>query len=459
MGQMKLHPYQERAVQFCLDNPACYLAMDMGLGKTAVALTVIKKLKLKAFVFAPLRPAYNTWPEEIKKWAPELSYYICHGSDKSLYGLEACDIILMNYEGLAWFSKQSGRFKKRMVVFDESSMFKSHSTTRFKLLKRSLTLWHEHKICLSATPAPNKLDELWSQYFILDRGQRLEKNISRFRASYCTSFSYPGMSFTKYTVDPRYEQTIYDLVAPITYRLKAEDYLDMPEITYNQIKCKLTPALKKQYKKLEDEFFLEWEEGEVEAANAAQLSSSLRQFVQGGQYIWPEGDNAKLLKDRTWKNIHSVKLNALKELLEISSGHPILCAIQFKFELEMLRKTFGKTIPIIAGGTTAKLASKYIEQWNNGELPILLCHPASLSHGVNLQSGGHLLLWYGLTWSLEQYIQLNGRLYRQGQEHAVVVHHLIMEGTIDEAVMQALHTKDTNQQKFLNYIKEWKHER
>jgi SNF2 family DNA or RNA helicase len=457
---MKLHDYQKRAVQFCLDNPACYLAMDMGLGKTAVALTVVAQLNVKAFVFAPLRPAMATWPEEIKKWTPQLSYYVCHGPEKSLYGLETCDIIIMNYEGLKWFSEQSGKWLKRLVIFDESSMFKSHSTSRFKILKRSLTLWKEYKICLSATPAPNKLDELWSQYYILDRGERLEKNISSFRDKYCISFSYPGMAFTKYTVDPRFTQDIYDKVAPITYRLKAEDYLDMPDITYNTIKCKLTPALKKQYSDFENSFFAKWEDekAETEAASTAQLSMQLRQFVQGGIYTWPEGDTLKDLKDRSWKKIHNIKLNALKELIEVSSGHPILCPIQFQGELEVIRKAFGD-VPIIAGGTSSSLALKYIEQWNAGKVPLLLCHPASLSHGVNLQAGGHILLWYGLTWSLEQYIQLNGRLYRQGQEHAVIIHHLVMEDTIDEVVLQALQDKDANQQKFLNYLREYKHAR
>jgi len=220
----------------------------------------------------------------------------------------------------------------------------------------------------------------------------------------------------------------------------------MPPITYNHIPCVLPPALKKKYDKLEKDFFLELEESEIEVPNAAQMSMKLRQFVQGGLYD----------EDKVWINIHNVKLSALKELLDTSCGTPILCAIQFRGELAMIRKEF-PTVPVIAGGVPAKVSNRLINEWNAGKLPLLLCHPGSLSHGVNLQSGGHTLLWYGLTWSLEQYLQLNGRLYRQGQLNPVVIHHLVMKETIDEAVLNALASKDMGQTALLEYIKEYKH--
>ncbi len=444
---LKLHEYQNRAIQFCKDNPECYLAIDLGMGKTAIVLKLIEDLGIKAFVFGPLRTIYSSWPDEIAKWAPQLTYRVLHGPDKTLVGTKDIDILLMNYEGLPWLSKQRGNWTRRMVVYDESSMCKSHSTQRFKLLRRMHPLWTGHSVCLSATPAPNSLQELWAQYFLLDRGRRLGKNITAFRASYCRSFSYPGMAFTQYEVAPEKKQAIYDAVAPITFRLDAVDYLDMPDITYNYISLKLTPPLARKYKQLEKEFFMEIDDAEIEAPQVAQLSMKLRQFVQGGIYD----------EEKIWHDLHQVKLNALKELVETSAGQPILCAIQFRGELSMIQRTF-KGVPVIAGGTTAKQASEYIKKWNSGQISLLLCHPASLSHGVNLQSGGHILLWYGLTWSLEQYLQLNGRLYRQGQRSAVMVHHLIMAGTVDEAVKQALKSKSTSQQSFLSYLKKHREE-
>ena len=448
MTKLKLHEYQERAIRFCLEKKKAYLAIDMGLGKTAIALKVIQRTKQKAFVLAPLRTIYSSWPEEIAKWTPELSYYILHGPGKSLAHTKDVDVVLMNYEGLKWFSQQRGNIPRRMIIYDESSMCKSHATQRFKLLRKMLLLWTDYALCLSATPAPNGLHEMWSQYFLLDQGGALEKNISAFRRKYCKAISYPGMPITLYKVDERFTKDIYKAVAPRTFRLKAEDYLDMPPITYNSIKCKLSTKLMKQYKELEKEFFLALETADIESDNKVGVSMKLRQFVQGGLYD----------EDKLWHIVHKIKLQALKELLDTSAGQPILCAIQFRGELTMIQDAIG-SVPVIAGGTSAKQAQKYITAWNSGSLPLLLCHPASLSHGVNLQSGGHLLLWYGLTWSLEQYSQLNGRLYRQGQRNPVVIHHLVMQDTVDEAVLQALTDKAAGQDAFLSYLKQYHNKR
>lgn len=447
MPSLKLHKYQEDAVEFCLDQKKAYLAIDLGMGKTAIALTVISKLKTKAFVFGPLRTIYSSWPEEIAKWTPHLSYYILHGPEKNLRDALKHDVILMNYEGLNWLSKQNAKWARRMVIYDESSMVKSHSTKRFKLLQKMGVLWNNHALCLSATPAPNALSELWSQYYLLDRGRSLGKNISTFRREYCDSFSYPGMSVTLYKVKSSRTPDIYDAVAPSTYRLEAKDYLNLPPITYNIISAVFDTRSAKAYKKLEEEFFLELEELEVEAPNTAILGMKLRQFVQGGLYD----------EEKVWHPQHQIKLKMLEELVETSAGQPILCAIQFKGELATIRKKYPEA-PVIAGGTPARMAQKYITEWNAGQVPLLLCHPASISHGVNLQSGGSILLWYGLTWSLEQYLQLNGRLYRQGQKKPVVIHHLVISETIDEAVLQALSRKDASQKALLTYLKEYRNE-
>ena len=437
------HPYQHRAIEFSLDVPASFQMMDLGMGKTMVALNVISRLKIPAIVFAPLTNIYSSWPAEIKKWAPHLSYYILHGPRKSLYGLEKCDIILTNYETIPWLAKQKTYWVKRMPIFDESSKMKSHSTQRFRLMQKSGPLWLPYRMNMSATPKPNSTHELWSQYYLLDGGKLLEKNITRFRDKYCKAISWPGMTHTEYVVRDEMIQPIYDKVAPITYRLDAADYLDMPEITYNYIPIEMPDKLKKRYKTFEERS-VDPVTG-IEAPNAASLANKLRQFTQGGLYN----------EEKQWIQIHDLKVRALEDLVE-SSVSPILCAIQYKGELEVLRKVFGAHIPVIAGGTSPKKALGYIESWNRGEIPLLLCHPGSLSHGLNLQSGGHTLLWYAPTWSLEQYLQLNGRLYRQGQKSHVIIHHFILQDSIDIAVMEALNNKNFSQEEFLNYVKSYR---
>jgi len=452
----KLHQYQRDAVEFFLEHKKVYMAVDMGLGKTLIALTAREKVKQPAIVLGPLGAIMSTWPDEIKKWYPNTTYQVIHGPKKSLRDIDSVDILLMNYEGLAWFSKQAVKWKRRMIIYDEASMVKSHSTTWFKLLKKMRQLlWTEYAICLSATPAVNSLIDLWSQYFLLDGGKALERTISDFRSLYCSSFSYPGMSFVTYNVRPEMVPLVHKAVKPITYRLDARDYLDMPERIDNLIYCDLSVVNRRKYDELEKELCLNIEKlgptEFVEAPTAGALTNKLRQFVQGGVYYQPS-HLPDLIEHRQFAEIHRTKLNRLEQIIDTSAGQPVLVAIQFKFELEMIRSVFPK-VPVIAGGTPSHITLKYIKQWNKQEIPLLLCHPASLSHGVNLQAGGHILVWYGLPWSLEHYIQLVGRLYRQGQLSAVIVHHLLMRDTIDEAIYESLKQKNSVQQNLLNYLK------
>ncbi len=296
-------------------------------------------------------------------------------------------------------------------------------------------------MCLSATPAPNGLHELWSQYFMLDEGKRLGRTYYTFRGNY---FNYTGPPIYKTTPRPDTPDRIFNKVKDVTFRLQADDYLKMPPITYNAIDLALTPKLQAQYKELEKNFFLELEDDEVEVFNAAALSSKLRQFVQGAVYTNRNGDYSK---------VHNIKIDALKTLRE-ETTQPILCPIQFKFELKQIQKQI-KNVPCIAGHTTAHEATVYIREWNKGNIPLLLCHPASLGHGVNLQTGGHIILWFGLTWSLEQYHQLNGRLHRQGQRSGVVVHHLIMRKTLDEVILKVLSNKYATQADFMKELRNY----
>jgi len=440
----KAHKYQVSATKFALDQKACYWMIDMGLGKTLITLMAEVNIQEPMLVIAPLRPLYSTWPEEVEKWFPGLKVSILHGKDKDYNFIQKADIYLMNPEGITWLAKKLERFKPpfKHLAIDEGSMWKSHSTKRFKAMRKMRSLF-KHIFILSGTPSPQGLMDLWSQYYILDGGQRLERTISKFRDKYFNMILINNQ-FPQYTPKQGAFEAIMDKIKDITVRLEADDYLEMPELINNTIELEMPKELMRQYKDFEKEFVYEYGDIEVEAFNTAALSSKLRQFVQGGLYT---GEGA----ERTWHQVHDIRIKALEALIE-ESGQPILCAIQFKFELEMLRKAFGE-VPYIGGGVSASRGAEILANWNRREIPLLVCHPAALSHGANLQTGGNIILWYGLTWSLEQYQQLIKRLHRQGQNQGVVVHHFVMSGTIDTRVAKALIAKENVQKAVLDYMK------
>jgi len=411
-------------------------------------MTVKKNVDQPAIVLGNLDAIYDTWPKEIQKWYPQYTYSILHGPNKdNILAHSDADFLLMNYEGLRWFFHQvldkRVKWKKRMLILDESSLIKDPSTKRFKMLRKLMPLWTDYRLCLSATPAPKGYHNLWSQYYMLDRGKRLYESYYRFRGAF---FNYTGPPLYKTTLRKGSFEAIRDKIKDITYRLEGDDWLDLPKFIYNNIPVKLPPKLREKYKELEDNFFLEFEEAGATAFSAAALSMKLRQFIQGAVYTDA--------KDGSFYPLHQIKVNALKNLLESSAGQPILCPIQFKFELKMIREFIDRNVPCIVGGTSPKERRYYIDAWNRGDLPLLLCHPRSLSKSVNLQAGGHILLWFALTWSLEDYQQLNGRLRRQGQESDhVIVNHLMMEDTVDERVAAVLARDDATQAMLLNALK------
>lgn len=411
-------------------------------------MTVRNKVDQPAIVLGNLDAVLDTWPKEIKKWYPESTFDILHGYNKdSIFKRSNADYLLMNYEGLKWFFQcvmdRRVKWQKRMLVLDESSLIKDPSTKRFKMLKKMMPLWTENRLCLSATPAPKGYHNLWSQYYILDRGQRLGGTFYQYRGRY---FNYTGPPLYKTTLRKGSFEAIRDKIKDITYRLEGDDWLDLPKYIYNPIIVKLPPKLREKYKEFEDNFFLEWEDTGSTVFSAAALSMKLRQFIQGAVYT----DE----KDGSFYPLHQIKINALKSLLESSAGQPILCPIQFKFELKMIREFVDRNVPCIVGGTKPAERRHYIDAWNRGDLPLLLCHPRSLSKSVNLQAGGHILLWYAQTWSLEDFQQLNGRLRRQGQESdVVIVNQLIMEDTVDERVAAVLKRDDATQSMLLNALK------
>lgn len=441
---MKLHNYQKQAIKFALEKKQSYMAIDLGLGKTAIALKAIQKLDRPTIVLAPLRVTYSVWPEEIKKWTPKATYAILHGPHKdSLYEFEK-DIYLLNYDGIKWFYSMLTRpgkpFRKCSLILDESTFVKSPSTKRFKMLKKLQPFFGEFRMALSATPAPNGYHDLWSQYYLLDQGKSLSNVYYKFREQF---FTYTGPPRYKTSLLRGAAKNIQTRIKPITFRLESKDYLKMPKYIHNEIKLELSTKLMAQYKQLEKEFVLNIQGSEITTFNSAALSMKLRQFIQGAMYT----------EEGLTHQIHDIKLKALQEVIEGSNYQPLLCPIQFKFELRRLQKCFGN-VPVIAGQTSAEQSMEYIKEWNKGNIPLLLCHPASISHGLNLQASGHIICWYGLTWSLEQYKQLIGRIYRQGQKKAVIVHHLIMKNTIDETILKVLKQKNAVQTDLLKALKE-----
>jgi SNF2 family DNA or RNA helicase len=451
---MTLRNYQLRGSEFWINNPRTYFAVDMGMGKTAIILYALTQINKPALVIAPLRTVYSTWPEEIKKWGFNLKYSIVHGKDKADALMSKADVYITNFESIPFIYDSLVRMHQarqpipfEVCVIDEGSMIKAPKTKRMKYLTALKSVFPKYRAILSGTPAPNSLLDLWSQYYFLCDGKALGQNYGTFRRIYYNANEYNPYL---YTIKQGADKQIYEKIKPYTFRLDAKDYLNLPELSYNYIEVELPNKLMKQYKKFKKEFILGIDEVDHVALNTASLSLKLRQFLQGFIYYQIEQENDEPLRNA--KELHDIKLKALKDLIT-ETGQPILCAIQFKYELEMIRREFPKA-PIIAGGTNNKDAIQYIQQWNKGELPLLLCHPLSLSHGVNLQAGGCNIVWYCQTWSLEQYQQFNKRLHRMGQKNGVVIHHLVIKNTIDDRVSRALKQKDMTQQALLDFLKE-----
>lgn len=442
---LKPHNYQNRAIDFAVYKGSSYQMIDMGMGKTMIALKAIQQVNIPAFVFAPLWPALTTWPDEIQKWTPNLNYTILHGNNKNTKIRLNRNIYILNYDGLKWFYNQcvKGNFKLRkfFMVFDESTYFKDHSTKRFKMMQGLSRMYSPWRMNLSGTPAANGLHQLWSQYYVLDNGQRLKKHYTPFRDEYFHYFPKPHF---KTVIKQEKKHDLYRAISDITFRLKASDYLNLPPLMFNDIRISLPPNIRKLYEKVKKEKVIELGDQPV-VLNEAMLTNKLRQITQGGLYTKRSSAEYKLL--------HNTKCAALKDLVDYSSGQPVLAAVNFRFEYDMICKYFKKQIPIVAGITSSRQAHLYIKQWNHGRLPLLLVHPGSVGHGMNIQSGGHIIVWYGVTFHLDHYQQLNARLHRQGQKNAVIVHNLSMVNTIDERIFNVLKQKDATQTDLLNAMR------
>ena len=445
---MKLHDYQEYAVKFIEEHKIAALLLDMGLGKTITTLTAINNLMYdlfevrKVLIIAPLRVARDTWSAEIEKWEhlKHLRYSVAVGTpDERKAALNAdADIYIINRENVDWLVSNTA-FDYDMVVIDELSSFKNHQSKRFKALMK-VRPKVKRIVGLTGTPASNGLMDLFAEFRLLDMGERLGRFIGQFRNEYFKPDKQNGYIVYSYKPLPDAEERIYEKISDITVSMKAVDHLKMPELISNEYTVKMSETEKEKYKELKDELILEVQDTEITAANAAALSNKLCQMSNGAIY----DDAGEIIP------IHNRKLDALEDIIESANGKPVLVAYWFKHDLTRISERLRKLhIPFSKLDDAAS-----IRRWNNGELPVALIHPASAGHGLNLQSGGSAIVWFGLTWSLELYQQTNARLWRQGQtSETVVVQHIVTKGTIDERIMKALSKKEHTQTALIDAVK------
>ena len=439
------HDYQTYATKFIEEHPVAAVLLDMGLGKSVITLTAIKNLCLDTFevqkilVIAPLRVARDTWKAELEKWEHLrcIKYSVAVGTEAERKAAlqKPANLYIINRENVGWLIEQSGLpFDYDMVVIDELSSFKSHQAKRFRsLMKVRPTV--KRMVGLTGTPSSNGLMDLWAEFRLLDMGKRLGRFITHYRDEFFRPDKRNGQVIFSYKPKDGAEEEIYRRISDITISMKSTDFLQMPECVINEVEVSLSDKEMKMYNGLKKDLVLAISNKEIDAVNAGALSNKLSQMANGAVYD----------EDKNYIEIHDRKLDALEDLIEQSNGKPVLVAYWFKHDLERIKKRF--TVREIK-------TSKDIADWNNGSIPVAVIHPASAGHGLNIQEGGSTLIWFGLTWSLELYLQTNARLWRQGQKSkTVVIHHIITKGTIDERIMKALRTKETTQYALMDAVK------
>ena len=440
----KAHEYQEYATKFIEDNEESAVFLECGLGKSVITLTAIKNLMARGevsrvLVVAPLRVGKTTWPEEIGKWdhLGGLTYAVAIGSvAERLNALKSkADITIINRENVEWLIDKSGMpFDYDMLVIDELSSFKSFKAKRFKALLK-VRPQITRVVGLTGTPSSNGLMDLWAEFRLLDLGERLGRYITRYRLAYFTPDKRNAQVVFSYKPLPGAEERIYDKIDDITISMRASDYLKLPSLVMNTVVVEMGEKEKDIYDNLCDDMVVSLGESEIDAVNAASLSNKLLQMANGAVYG----------EEQSVHHIHDEKLNALEDLIESANGKPVLVAYWFKHDLARIKAKF----PFVREIKT----DADIRAWNRGEIEVGVIHPASAGHGLNLQTGGSTLIWFGLTWSLELYQQTNARLYRQGQKNTVVIHHIVTKGTIDERVLKALEKKEKTQNSLIDAVK------
>lgn len=444
------HDYQKYATRYIETHPIAAVLLDMGLGKTSITLTALNDLLFDYFdahrilVVAPLRVARNTWSDEIEKWdhLKDLRFSVAVGTEtERLSALkQKADIYIINRENLQWLiEKIDVPFDFDMVVIDELSSFKNHQAKRFKSLMK-VRPKVKRIVGLTGTPSSNGLMDLFAEFKILDMGARLGRFIGQYRMTYFKPDKMNGPIVYSYKPLPGAEQAIYEKISDITISMKAADHLKMPKLVNTKYVVHLSEKEKKKYEDMKAELVLALPEGEITAANAASLSGKLSQMANGAVYA----DDESIL------SIHERKLDALEDIIEAANGKTVLVAYWFKHDLMRIEERLkSKDIPFEKLDSDAS-----IKKWNKGELPVALIHPASAGHGLNLQSGGSTLVWFGITWSLELYQQTVARLYRQGQSEGTVTNiHILAKDTMDERIMKALQEKDSTQSALIDAVK------
>ena len=442
----KPYPYQQKAIDHILSHPSSALFLDMGLGKTVCTLTAIKELLdcfevSKVLIIATKRVALSTWTDEAAKWEHlhDLRLSRVLGTErerKAALGRDA-DIYVINRENVVWLTEYLGSdWPFDMMVIDELSSFKSSSAKRFRALRRFRPRVHR-VVGLTGTPASNGYMDLWAEMYLLDQGERLGKTITGYRSQYFRPGRQNGYVVYDWKLLPGADKVIQSRISDICLSMSAVDYLELPELLVNDVRVPLPEKAMKAYKKMERDKVLEVLDQEISAFQAATLMGKLLQMANGAVYD----------DDGGVTEIHKAKLDALGELLESAQGQPVLCFYSYKHDLERIREAFKSYEPRTLD------SEKDIRDWNEGRIRLLLAHPASAGHGLNLQAGGHILVWFGLPWSLELYQQANARLHRQGQTERVIVHRILAEGTADDIVREKLERKGLTQDELLEKLK------
>lgn len=446
LDKENLHNYQLAGVSHIVNNPFCGLLMDMGLGKTVSTLTAINYLLFEEFdirnvlIIAPKKVAENVWTSEIKKWRHtrhlKISRIIGTEMQRKAALVKNADIHIIGRDNVVWLTGLFGgsMLPFDMLVIDESSSFKNPKSQRFKAL-RAVQPSFKRVVILTGTPAPNGLIDLWSQIFLLDRGERLGKFIGHYRDRYFSPNQRNGHIIYNYKLQNQAEEKIYDKIGDICISMKASDYLELPGRMNNYIDVIFPPEIQQRYDAFEEEQVLDLiGDTEITAVNAAALTTKLLQFANGAIYD----------EDRNYHVIHDLKLDMVEEIIDNNSGKPVLIAWAYRHDMHRLKKRFPQAREL--------KTEKDIDDWNAGEIPILLMHPASGGHGLNLQAGGNTIIWFGQTWNLELYQQLNARLDRQGQEQVVVIHHLVAKKTVEQDVIKSIGSKDKKQEALLKAV-------
>lgn len=449
--KLTLHNYQVVVKDFIIGHPYAAVILDMGMGKTATTLSAVNELMFdrfevtKVLVVAPLRVANTVWSDEIEQWSElhHLRYSKIVGTPKQrkVALQKDADIYIVNRENLPWLVEQcSPYFKWDMVVIDELSSFKSWQSKRFKAFM-VMRPYVKRIVGLTGTPSSNGLMDLFAEFKVIDGGERLGRFIGEFRSRYFEEGRRNGNIVYEYIPMDYAESQIQDKISDITISMKALDYLDMPDLISTKKLVRMSEKEKEKYSQFKKEYVMSELDGlEVTAANAASLTNKLVQLSNGAVYS----------DDHTVVALHEQKLDALEDILESANGEPVLVAYWFKHDLARIIDRLEK----LKVKSRVLKTEEDIREWNKGNVPVGLLHPAGAGHGLNLQKGGHHLVWFGLTWSLELYQQTNARLWRQGQEaETVVIQHIVTEGTIDEEILKALENKDAQQERLIEAVK------